>query len=437
MGDLPLLADAERARILGDWAGGDRAGGDAAGAEAAGAAGLTFPDLFEDQARRTPDATALVGDGVTLSFAALDERATRLAARLAALGAGPERVVAVALPRSAAVVVAMLAAVKAGAVYLPVDPGLPPARLGLLLADARPAVVLTAPGDAVPGDWPVLEVDAAGVTGPGGEPAPAAPLSGTGRDPRGAAYMIYTSGTTGVPKGVVVEHRGLASLLAAQRQRYAEAAPGQRLRIALTASFSFDASVESLALLAAGHELHVISEDLRLDPDAVVGYAARHQVSFVNSTPTYLGLLLAAGLLDGEHRPAILAVGGEPIGDALWDRLAGTPGTIAVNLYGPTETTVDAVAGQVTGSRPVIGRPLDGVRAYILDGRLRPVPAGVPGELFLAGPQVARGYLGRPGLTAERFTACPFGPAGERMYATGDLARWAERRGDRVPGPGR
>ncbi|HEY4464979.1 MAG TPA: amino acid adenylation domain-containing protein, partial [Streptosporangiaceae bacterium] len=423
VGALPLLDADERHQVLGEWAGASVAG-------AAGPAGM-FPELFESQAARTPGQVALVCGDVAFTYAELNARANRLARYLVSRGVGPERVVAVALPRSAGVVVAMLAVAKAGGVYLPVDPGLPAGRIGVLLADARPVLVLTAPGAGRPAGVASLELDEAG----------AAPVLAAERDadlasaerngrlsPSHAAYLIYTSGSTGTPKGVVVEHGSLAGLAASQRHGFLAQASRCPLRAMLAASFSFDASWEELLLLADGHELHVIGDELRLEPQALIEYVAAHGIDLVDVTPSYLEQLLAAGLLaDGRHRPAILLLGGEPLGERLWRQLAATPGTVSYNFYGPTECTVDALSSRVVGARPLVGRPLPNLRAYVLDGRLQPMPAGVPGELYLAGAQVARGYLNRPGLTAQRFVACPFGAPGGRMYRTGDLVRW---RGD-------
>ncbi|HEX6471812.1 MAG TPA: non-ribosomal peptide synthase/polyketide synthase [Streptosporangiaceae bacterium] len=369
----------------------------------------TFPEVFEAQARHTPAATALVFGDVELTFAEVNERANRLAGHLVARGVGPEAVVALALPRTEGFVVAMLAVMKAGGAYLPVDPGLPAERIDFLLADARPALVL----DALP---PERELAGYG----------AADLGPRAR-PDNSAYVIYTSGSTGRPKGVVVEHRALVNLLAAHRAGWLPA-DGRRLRAALTAAFSFDTSLEGPVLMAAGHELHVLDDDVRLDPRALVDYVAARGIDFLDLTPSYLPRLLEAGLLDGaagRHRPAVLMVGGEAIGAALWRGLAGAEGTTSHNFYGPTECTVDALSCRVGDQPvPVVGRPLRNLRAYVLDPDLNPVPAGVPGELYLAGAQVARGYLGRPGLTAERFPADPFGPPGSRMYRTGDRMRW-------------
>ncbi|KAA0921697.1 non-ribosomal peptide synthetase, partial [Streptomyces apricus] len=240
------------------------------------------------------------------------------------------------------------------------------------------------------------------------------------------AYVIHTSGSTGRPKGVAVTHRSLARLLAAHREGFVADAGGGPLRVALTASFSFDTSLEGVLLMADGHPLHLVDETTRLDAAALVEYVVGHRIDFLDLTPSYLRQLLPAGLLDDpRHHPRVLMLGGEAIGPALWRELAGRPAVAAYNFYGPTECTVDATACRIEGDgRPLVGRPLPGVGAYVLDDRLQPVPPGVGGELYLAGEQLARGYANRPGLTAARFLADPFGPPGTRMYRTGDLARW-------------
>ncbi|MGH3896728.1 MAG: non-ribosomal peptide synthetase, partial [Pseudonocardiaceae bacterium] len=238
--------------------------------------------------------------------------------------------------------------------------------------------------------------------------------------------MIYTSGSTGRPKGVVVEHRHMVNLLFHHCNGFVAAASGGRLRVGLSAAFSFDASMAQPLLMAAGHELHLIEEVVRLDPEALVGYVAEHRVDFLDLTPSYARQLFAAGLLtDERHRPKVLMLAGEAIDEALWAEAAAASDTMSYNFYGPTECTVDALSCRVLeGMRPAVGRPLRNLQAYVLDPALHPVPVGVAGELYIAGAQVARGYLYRPGLTAQRFLACPFGGPGARMYRTGDRVRW-------------
>ncbi|MYX59186.1 amino acid adenylation domain-containing protein, partial [Streptomyces sp. SID8382] len=400
--ELPLLTEGERRRMTALGRGPELA------VEPA-----TFPAMFEAAAARTPDATALVASDATYDFAGLNAAANRLAHHLIAQGVGPERVVGVRLPRTSDMIVAILGVLKAGGVYLPLDPELPAERLAFLLADAEPALVLDeAALRAVPATLPA--------DGPTDADRTAA------LRPDSAAYVLYTSGSTGRPKGVAVAHRSMVNLLVGHRRGFVAKAGGGPLRAALTASFSFDTSLEGLLLLADGHELHLIDETTRLDPAALVAYIAERRVDFLDLTPSYLRQLLPAGLLDHpHHRPRVLMLGGEALGPSLWRRLADTPGTTAYNFYGPTECTIDALAARIGGTgRAVVGRPLGNLRAHVLDSRLRPVPVGVAGELYLAGEQVARGYRGRPGLTASRFVADPYGPAGSRMYRTGDVARW-------------
>ncbi|MGW2952503.1 non-ribosomal peptide synthase/polyketide synthase, partial [Streptomyces eurythermus] len=400
---LPLLSREELRQVLHDWSAGPRHPAPEA----------THPEIFQRRAARTPDALALVAGGERLDYGTLNARANRLAHHLIALGAGPERLVALRLPRTADMITAILAVWKAGAGYLPLDPALPGERVRFLLDDVRPALVLDeAALRAVP------------ATAPDTDPTDAdrrAPL-----DPEHTAYVIHTSGSTGRPKGVAVPHRAAAHLLATHRSGFVAEAGGGPLRVALTASFSFDTSLEGVLLLADGHPLHLVDEDTRMDPAALVEYVVEHRIDFLDLTPSYLRQLLPAGLLaDPRHRPRVLMLGGEPVGPALWRELAAHPDVTAYNFYGPTECAVDALSCRIDGrDRPLVGRPLPGLRAYVLDARLRPVPPGVGGELYLAGPQLARGYTGRPGLTAARFLADPFGAPGERMYRTGDLARW-------------
>ncbi|WP_224282082.1 non-ribosomal peptide synthetase, partial [Streptomyces sp. LS1784] len=390
----------------------------------------SLPELFRKHVRATPDLVALVCGDVSLTYAELDERANRLAHALIARGAGPERLVAVALPRSAELVVAILAVLKTGAAYVPVDPEYPAARIGHMLDDARPALVVTdtRSEDRLPEagaaarlllDDPQTADLVAGL--PAADPAVAV-------DPGHPAYVIYTSGSTGRPKGVVPTHGGLLNLLTDHRQvHFAQLLKeGKRLRVGLTTSVSFDASWNQLLALFGGHELHVPEHATWTDPDAFVDYAARCGLDFVEATPSYLRVLVAHGLLsDPQRRPAVVAAGGEAVPERLWEQLRAADGVSCLNLYGPSECTVNSVVAPVGSSRrPVIGRPVTNARVYVLDGALRPLPTGVVGELYIAGAGLARGYLNRPGLTAGRFVACPFGSSGARMYRTGDLVRW-------------
>ncbi|MFI5532892.1 amino acid adenylation domain-containing protein [Kitasatospora sp. NPDC051853] len=395
----------------------------------------TVAELLAEQAARTPDATALVCGEERLSYAELDAEINRLARLLLSRGAGPERVVALALPRSARTVAALFAVLRTGAAYQPLDLDHPADRLRLMLDDTRPLCLLTttevAPalaGAAAPvllDDPEVLAELAALPAGPLAE----VPGFEPGRPGRleHPAYVIHTSGSTGRPKGVVTPYRGLTNMqLNHRREVFAPAvasAGGRRLRIAHTVSFAFDMSWEELLWLVEGHEVHVCDEELRRDAEQLVAYCDRHAVDVVNVTPTYAQLLVEQGLLDG-HRPALVLLGGEAVPDALWHRLRDTGGTYGYNLYGPTEYTINTLGGSTADSpTPTVGRPIRNTRAHVLDAVLRPVAPGAPGELYIAGTGLARGYHDRPGLTAARFVADPFGEPGERMYRTGDLVR--------------
>ncbi|GHF70801.1 amino acid adenylation domain-containing protein [Amycolatopsis bartoniae] len=376
----------------------------------------TLPELFQDQARRRPEANALVCGEITLSTADLNKRANRLAHLLLARGAGPETRVAVALPRTADAMVALLAVLKAGAACVPLDIGQPPARLACLLDDAAPLCVLTTTDVPLPEGHPLLLLDESDVDSQADTDPDTAPQPGH------AAYLSFTSGSTGAPKAVVVEHRQLANLYA---DHHAELIAGRRLRSAVTASFSFDTFWESMLFLAAGQEVHLVDDATRLDPAALVRYFHRHRIDFADLTPSLVCNLLAHGLYSGPEKfPWQLMVGGEAIDAQLWTTLEKTSGVSAWNFYGPTESTVDAVYCRIRGQRPVIGKPGHNVQAYVLDAALQPQPPLVPGELYLAGAQLARGYHDRPGLTAERFVPNPFGPPGARLYRTGDVVRW-------------
>ncbi|MFE9422564.1 amino acid adenylation domain-containing protein [Kitasatospora sp. NPDC006697] len=392
-----------------------------------------LPDALAARAAERPGATALVAEDAVLGFGELDDRVNRLARVLVAAGVGPERAVAVALPRTAESVVALFAVLRAGGVLVPVDPEAPRERTARILADTDPVLLLAtaATADRLPEHGcPALLLDApaaraalaAADGGPVGDADRAAPLL-----PDHAAYVIHTSGSTGRPKGVLVTHRSLANLRARHAARLFDphaARLGRPLRVAMTAATTFDTAWEGPLALTAGHQLHLVGDRVRRDAEALVGLVRAAGIDFMDVTPGFAAALLAAGLLDGTPAPTLLMVGGEALDAALWAELRAHPETLSTNYYGPTECTVDALAAPLADSaQPLIGRPLENVRGYVLDRWLRPVPPGAVGELHLAGVQLARGYVGRPELTAERFTADPFGPPGSRMYRTGDLVR--------------
>ncbi|MHA6779791.1 amino acid adenylation domain-containing protein [Pseudonocardia saturnea] len=416
IGRIDVLADAERAEILGPWADGGAA-----------AEPTTVPALFAAQVARTPAATAVVSPGISWTFAELDDRTARLARHLAARGAGPERPVALALPRSARVLEAVLAVHRAGAGYLPLDPDNPAEHTAGMLADAAPVLLLTTA--ALAADLPATGVPVVLLEDLDALPDPGGPLPGP--HPEHPAYVIYTSGSTGRPKGVVVPHRGLANLFASHRamlHRPTVAATGRSLlRVGHAWPFAFDASWQPQLWLLDGHAVHVLDDETRRDPELLTAAVRREGLDFLEVTPSYLARMADVGFFgdDGTDCPlALVGFGGEAVSAPLWQQLRGLRSTTAVNLYGPTEATVDALVARASDSAaPQVGRPVHGSRVHVLDEGLAPVPAGVAGELYVGGAGLARGYLGRPALTAERFVADPWTP-GERLYRTGDLARF-------------
>ncbi|MFJ8336793.1 non-ribosomal peptide synthase/polyketide synthase, partial [Streptomyces sp. NPDC094437] len=413
VGAVDVLGAAERRLVVEEW-------NDTAGVVPA----ALVPELMAQWAADSPDAVAVTADGDELSYRELDERARQLAHLLRAHGVGAESVVGLCLPRGADLVVAILAAWKAGAAYVPLDPEYPLERLDFMLGDSGANVVVGSrqtagvTGGLAGAGLQVLDLDAgetATALAEAPEPGPDAVLCA-----EQAAYLIYTSGSTGLPKGVQATHGGLVNLVAGLGPAL-RAAPG--VPVLQFASFSFDASVLDVAVtLASGATLVVASAEERADMGRLTRLVRATGVRSTSVVPSLLTALDPTELADVSS----MVVGSEALSGEL-ARLWGT-GRELVHAYGPTESTVIVstarVDGRADGDAPPIGRPVVNTRLFVLDERLQPVPVGVVGELYVAGAQVARGYVGRPGLTGERFVACPFGGSGARMYRTGDRARW-------------
>jgi amino acid adenylation domain-containing protein/FkbM family methyltransferase len=481
VGDLAVLSAEERRQLLVEWV--DTA--------TSYRRDVCFHELFAAQAERTPDAIAVVFDaGLTndegrrmndasepssfvlrrsspmhLTYAELNRRANQLAQYLRRLGVGREMVVALCMDRSAELLVGLLGILKAGAAYIALDPGLPPARLRFILEDTHAPVLLTTtdgfPGKETGGQGDKDRLDQLVSSSPwdgtvvdlrrewptiSQEPDQQPPAAVAADD---LIYVLYTSGSTGTPNGVMIQHGSVVHLLTALRTAVysGQTAP---LRVSMNAPLAFDASVKQLVQLCEGHTLCLVPEEARRDGAALLSYIQRVALDVLDCTPTQLRLLLLSGLAQRpDLTPALMLIGGEALDEASWAFLGGAAGTRAYNVYGPTECTVDATVARVSADLrpPMIGRAIANLQIYLLDDRLRPVPLGVPGELYIAGAGVARGYFNRPDLTAERFvpnpyatlnaerrtlqdevasSACSVQPSalGGRLYRTGDLARY-------------
>lgn len=410
LADLPLLSRAEQRQVLVEWNRTDR----------------DFPrdrclhEFFEEQAQKTPDAVAVVSADQRLSYGELDQRADGLARRLQALGIGPDRLVGLCVAPSPKMVVGMLGILKAGGAYVPLDPAYPPARLAFALADSGAQVIVTERKlvdrfAAHPARVLCLDEAADEQARPS---APLAPGHAVGPWPESTAYVIYTSGSTGQPKGVCVEHRNAATLIAWAQSTYT---PEDLAGVLASTSLCFDLSVfEVFAPLSCGGKV-ILAENLLQLP----ALPARDEVTLINTVPSAMTELLRLGGVPASVRVVNLA--GEPLPAKLVkDVCADTPVNRVFDLYGPTEDTVYSTAIQRRPDGPVtIGRPLHNKQIYILDPGLKPVPVGVPGELCISGAGLSRGYLNRADLTAEKLLPNPYSQvSGDRLYRTGDRARF-------------
>jgi mycobactin peptide synthetase MbtF len=359
-----------------------------------------------------PDSLAISWAGGRLTYRELDALAGRLAAALSRAGVGSETPVAIMLSRGPSYVVAMLAILKAGGMIVPLDPAIPDERVAEILRQTSAQIVV---------DEELFTASTKTLAAPADYRAATVP-------PGHAAYAVFTSGTTGAPKGVIGTHRALSAYFDDHIERVLRPAAGRigrPLRVAHAWSFTFDAAWQPLAALLDGHSVHIVDDDRQRDAEALVEAIDWFGLDMIDTTPSMFAQLHNVGLL---HRVplAVLALGGEALGITAWQAIqkeCARTGMAAFNCYGPTETTVEAVVAAVNEhARPAIGRPTRTTRAYVMDSWLRPVPEGAAGELYLAGDQLTRGYLGRAAETAERFVADPNG-RGARMYRTGDVVR--------------
>ncbi|MCA1566186.1 MAG: amino acid adenylation domain-containing protein, partial [Acidobacteria bacterium] len=416
---LPLLSEEERRLVVVEW---NRTAHDSPRE-------VSLAELFEAQARRTPDNLAVVFKEQRLSFGELNRRANQLARLLQEVGVGAETPVGLLMERSAEMIVGLLAVLKAGGAYVPIDPAYPVERLSYIIEDTGMPVLLTERRlkeklPAFGGRVVCLDSDAEAISGQSAEN----PRRDT--TPENLAYVIYTSGSTGRSKGVMVQQRSVVNLLDALRRGVYAGHDESPLKFSVNAPLVFDASVKQVVQLLAGHALCIVPEETRRDGEALLDYVKQHEIDVLDCTPSQLRLLLEAGLAERpEFAPRMAVVGGEAIDDALWRTLGESRATDFYNVYGPTECTVDATTCRITSeaAQASIGRPLSNVRTYVLDQFGQPVPVGVVGELHIGGAGLARGYLNLPALTAEKFIPDPFGgEAGARLYRTGDLVRYLE-----------
>ncbi|KMM93365.1 non-ribosomal peptide synthase/polyketide synthase [Pseudomonas lini] len=414
---LPLLMAAEWQRTVVEW---NRT-------EMEVPQHLTFAQLFEQQAERSPDRDALCFEGRSLSYAELNRRANQVAHYLRSRGVVANSPVALCVERSLELLVGLLGILKSGGAYVPLDPAYPVDRLAYMLEDAQPALFLGQQGllEQLGAELPRLRLDSDAALFADQPDNNLAPLAG----PDDLAYIMYTSGSTGKPKGTLVTNGSVVNLAWARIHGLYRRYTDQPMRTSFNYSFAFDSSVAELILLLDGHSLYLTPEEVRYDPEALARFFRETRLQAFECTPAQLKALLESdGVRRGEvYLPRFVLFGGDAVDAQLWQRLPSIVGSRFFNTYGPTECTVDATGCAVDDfpARPIIGRPIANVRTYVLDAFLNPMPVGVPGELHIGGAGVTLGYLNRAEQTAKVFIDDPFSPlADARMYKSGDLVRW-------------
>ena len=416
IGELEVLLPEERVKVMHQWNQTDQE-----------IPLASLPELFENQAAKTPHLTALADEKTVLSYAELNERANQLAHLLVKKGLGPEKFAAIALPRSVNMVVVMLGVLKTGAAYLPIDPDYPIDRIDYILNDAKPICLITnkelASKLPIDGATELVILDELEL-----HQYPNENVDDTKRigklSPLNPAYMIYTSGSTGKPKGVVIQSESLINFLSSMQSQFSL---HQEDRLLAVTTIAFDISgLEIYLPLLHGAGCIVASKETIQEPKALAEMMTQHTITIMQATPT-LWHAMAANYPNVLKDLRVL-VGGEALSIRLATDLQEL-GCKITNLYGPTETTIWSTSNLLNSEQdgmPSIGSPLWNTQVFVLDAGLQPVPQGIVGELYIAGMGLARGYLGRPDLTAERFVANPYGPKGSRMYRTGDLVRWRD-----------
>jgi amino acid adenylation domain-containing protein len=393
----------------------------------------TVFQLFEEQAALTPERAAVIDENQTLSFVELNQKANRVARHLLSLGVQTEECVAICLEKSAEILIAILGILKAGAAYTPLDPTYPAQRLHYILQETRARFVLTQKSLVAvvsQGNSRAICLD---------DNEEISQTNDRARDenprvvcnPENLAYVLYTSGSTGKPKGVMVRHKSVVNLLEALQEAI-YSGHGAPLRVSMNAPIVFDASVKQWIQALKGNTICIVPEKHRLNPEALALYIKDTKIDVLDCTPAQFRLMLASGKLsDPGVAPKAVLMGGEAVDEATWAVLHHNQQTSYYNVYGPTECTVDVTVCRMQDSvQPAIGHTLKNMQTYVLDRQLRPVPMGVGGELYVGGEGVARGYWGRPELTAERFIPDLFGVTpGSRLYRTGDLVCYLEDAG--------